>query len=166
MSYFKGDIWVGTNNGLFKVSDDQNKILNHYTTDNSKLKSNHINMLYPDKEGKLWVGTDNGVVIIDNKKWDQYEKDHKITGAIATKDGIWLLAEKKMWLIYKEEGRDRWQDAAVKRGLSKGPVRAIVADSKGQVYIASETLVQFDPINDKILQIDKDYGFVSAQTLS
>ena len=41
-----------------------------------------------------------------------------------------------------------------------------MADSKGQVYIASETLVQFDPINDKILQIDKDYGFVSAQTLS
>lgn len=76
------------------------------------------------------------------------------------------MAEKKMWLIYKEEGRDRWQDAAVKRGLSSGPVRAIVADSKGQIYVASEILVKFDPYTDKSLQIDKDYGFVSAQTLS
>ena len=166
MTYYKGDIWVGTDQGLFRVSDDQGKVLQHHKTSNSKLKSNQINMLFADPEGKLWVGTDNGVVIIEKNDWDAYEKEHKITGAVATKEGIWLLAEKKMWLIYKEEGRDRWQDAAVKRGLSSGPVRAIVADSKGQIYVASEILVKFDPYTDKSLQIDKDYGFVSAQTLS
>ena len=166
MVYYNGDIWVGSDKGLFRVSDDQNKVLNQYTPDNSKLKSAQINMLYVDSENKLWVGTDAGVVIIDRKDWDAYEKDHKITGAINTSEGVWLLAETKMWLIYKEDGRDRWQDAAVKRGLSKGPVRALAADSKGRVYIASEILVQFDPYSDKSLQIDEDYGFVSSQNLS
>ena len=146
MTYYKGDIWVGTDQGLFRVSDDQGKVLQHHKTSNSKLKSNQINMLFADPEGKLWVGTDNGVVIIEKNDWDAYEKEHKITGAVATKEGIWLLAEKK--------------------GLSSGPVRAIVADSKGQIYVASEILVKFDPYTDKSLQIDKDYGFVSAQTLS
>lgn len=166
LAYYKGDIWVGSSNGLFRVSDDQSRVLNSYTTENSKLKSNQINVLYTDTEGRLWVGTDEGIVIIDGKNWNQYERDHKITGVISTKDGIWLLAEKKMWLIYKEDGRDRWQDAAVKRGISQGPVRALAADSKGNIYIASEILVQFNPYTDKSLQIDKDYGFVSAQTLS
>ena len=166
MNYFNGDIWVGTTEGLYRVSDDQSRILNHYNTKNSKLKSNAINMLYLDTENKLWVGTDAGVAVIDQKDWDYYEADHKITGAINTGEGVWLLAEKKMWLIYKEDGRDRWQDAAVKRGLSRGPVRALAADSKGRIYVASEILVQFDPVTDKALQIDEDYGFVSSQTLS
>lgn len=166
MSYYKGDIWVGTTNGLYRISDDQLKILNHYTSENSKLKSNHINSLYSDPEGTFWIGTDAGVVIIKDKNWTHYEKEHKINGAISTKEGIWLLAEKKMWLIYKEDGRDRWQDAAVKRGLSQGPIRALVSDSKGNVYIASEILVQFNPYTDQSIIIDKDYGFVSSQTFS
>lgn len=166
MSYYKGDIWVGTTNGLFRVSDDQNKVIGTFTKDNSKLKSNVINVMHVDNENRLWIGTDEGVVILDGKSWDQYERDHKITGVISTSEGIWLLAEKKMWLIYKEDGRDRWQDAAVKRGISKGPVRALVSDSKGNVYIASEILVQFNPYTDQSVVIDKDYGFVSSQTLA
>lgn len=166
ITYYKGDIWVGTTNGLYRVSDDQSRVVGSFSEKNSKLKSNQINVLYPDNEGRLWVGTDKGVVIIDGKHWVQYESDHKITGVISTREGIWLLAEKKMWLIYKEDGRDRWQDAAVRRGISQGPVRALAADSKGNVYVASETLVQFNPYTDKSLVIDKDYGFVSAQTLS
>ncbi len=166
LAYYKGDIWAGTTSGLYRISDDQVKVLNHYTKENSKLKSDQINTLYVDPEGKLWIGTDAGVVIVKDKSWDHYEKEHKITGSIATKEGIWLLAERKMWLIYKEDGRDRWQDAAVKRGLSQGPVRAIVSDSKGMIYVASEILVQFDPYTDKSRQIDKDYGFISSQTLS
>ncbi|NOT37318.1 MAG: OmpA family protein [Saprospiraceae bacterium] len=166
MTYYKGDIWVGTSNGLFRVSDDQKKIIGSFTKDNSKLKSNNINVMHVDNENKLWIGTDEGVVIIDGKSWNSYERDHKITGVISTSEGIWLLADKKMWLIYKEDGRDRWQDAAVKRGISKGPVRALVADSKGNVFIASEILVQFNPYTDHSVIIDKDYGFVSSQTLS
>lgn len=166
MAYYKGDLWVGTNEGLFKVSDDQGKILNHYTIKNSKLPSNQINNLYTDQNDRLWIGTDNGIVKIEKKDWDVYEKQHRFTGAIATIEGVWLLAESKMWLVYFEDGRERWQDGAVKRGLSKGPVRSLTSDSKGRIYIASEILVQFDPYKDEALQIDEDYGFVSAQTLS
>ena len=166
MAYHGSDIWVGTNKGLFRISDDQNRVLGQFTTKNSKLKSDQINMLFEDQEKRLWVGTDAGVIRIDGKDWDMYEKEHKITGAINTNEGLWLLAETKMWLIYKEDGRERWQDAAVKRGLSKGPVRALASDSKGRIYVASEILVQFDPYTDKAEQIDEDYGFVSSQSFS
>lgn len=166
MAYYKGDLWVGTNEGLFRVSDDQGKILNRYTVKNSKLNSNNITFLYTDSQNRLWIGTDAGIVKIENKDWDIYEKQSHFTGAIGTNEGVWLLATDRMWLIYPEEGRERWQDAAVKRGLSKGPVRALTSDSKGRIYVASEILVQFDPYQDIAYQIDEDYGFVSAQTLS
>ncbi len=166
MAYYKGDIWVGTTKGLFKISDDQERVLNHFTPKNSKLNSEVINCLYADSKGRLWVGTDAGIIRIENKDWDAYEKNHKFNGAIATSEGVWLLAEDKMWLVYEEDGRERWQDAAVKRGLSQGPVRALASDSKGRIYVASELLVQFDPYTDKTLLLDEDYGFVSAQTLS
>lgn len=166
MAYYKGDLWVGTNEGLFRVSDDQGKILNRYTIKNSKLNSNIINFVYADHSNRLWVGTDAGIIKIENKDWDGYEKSHRFTGAIVTTEGVWLLAEDRMWLVFQEEGRERWQDAAVKRGLSRGPVRALTSDSKGRIYVASEILVQFDPYKDEALQIDEDYGFVSSQTLS
>lgn len=166
MAYYKGDLWVGTNKGLFRVSDDQNKILNHYNTKNSKLKSEGINSMYVDQNKRFWICTDAGILRIHEKDWDLYEKEHRFTGAIASNEGTWLLAEDKMWLVYEEDGRERWQDAAVKRGLSKGPVRALASDSKGRIYVASEWLVQFDPYNDATLLLDEDYGFVSAQTLS
>ncbi|MEP7197477.1 MAG: OmpA family protein [Saprospiraceae bacterium] len=167
LTYYKGDIWVGTSNGLFRVSDDQNKVLNSFTKENSKLESNQINVLFHDNEGRLWVGTDKGYLIFNGKRWGRnYHKDHKITSMVQTKEGIWVLSETKMWLVFKEDGHDREQDAAVKRGISQGPVRALAADSKGNIYIASEILVQFNPYTDKSVQIDKDYGFVSSQTLS
>lgn len=166
MAYYKGDLWVGTNEGLFRVSDDQSKILNHYTIKNSKLNSNVINFVYVDKNDRLWIGTDAGIAKIEKKSWDSYEKQSRFTGAIATIEGVWLLAEDRMWLVYQEDGRERWQDVAVKRGLSQGPVRALTSDSKGRIYVASEILVQFDPVKDQAVNIDADYGFVSAQTLS
>jgi len=166
MSYYKGDIWVGTDKGLFRVSDDQNRILNHYTVKNSKLKSENINAMYLDPTQRFWICTDAGILRIHDKDWDLYEKDHRFTGAIASTEGTWLLAEDKMWLVYEEDGRERWQDAAVKRGLSQGPVRALASDSKGRIYVASEWLVQFNPYTDETLLLDEDYGFVSAQTLS
>ncbi len=166
MAYYRGDLWVGTDEGLFRVSDDQGRILNHYTIKNSKLNSNKVNFVYADQSDRLWIGTDEGIVKIERKDWDSYEKRYKFTGAIATSEGVWLLAETRMWLVYSEEGRERWQDVAVKRGLSQGPVRALTSDSRGRIYVASEILVQFDPYKDEALQIDKDYGFVSAQTLS
>ncbi|HEX5625952.1 MAG TPA: two-component regulator propeller domain-containing protein, partial [Saprospiraceae bacterium] len=87
MAYYKGDLWVGTDQGLFRVSDDQSKILNHYTVSNSKLQSNQINSLYADQDERLWVGTDAGIAKIHKKDWDYYEKQHRFTGAIATSEG-------------------------------------------------------------------------------
>ncbi|MBK8955909.1 MAG: OmpA family protein [Saprospiraceae bacterium] len=166
MAYYKGDIWVGTDKGLFRVSDDQGRILNHYTSKNSKLNKEGINSLYVDPKNRFWVGTDGGIIKIEDKDWDIYEKSSKFNGAISSTEGTWLLAEDRMWLVYEEDGRERWQDAAVKRGLSKGPVRALASDSKGRIYVASELLVQFDPYTDHTLLLDEDYGFVSSQTLS
>ncbi|MBK9108268.1 MAG: OmpA family protein [Saprospiraceae bacterium] len=166
MAYYKGDIWVGTDKGLFRVSDDQSRILNHYTSKNSKLNKEGINSLYVDPKQRLWIGTEGGIVKIEDKDWDIYEKNSKFNGAISSTEGTWLLAEDRMWLVYEEDGRERWQDAAVKRGLSKGPVRALASDSKGRIYVASELLVQFDPYTDNTLLLDEDYGFVSSQTLS
>ena len=58
--------WVGTNNGLFLISSDGEKVLAHYTKENSPLPSNNISALSVfDQESRLYIGTLNGLMSLD-----------------------------------------------------------------------------------------------------
>ncbi|MDR0939488.1 MAG: helix-turn-helix domain-containing protein [Mediterranea sp.] len=59
----KGDLWMGTNRGLFRYRDG--KRLNHYTDTNSKLPPGNVYEIYFDSTGKGWICTENGVCLWD-----------------------------------------------------------------------------------------------------
>jgi ligand-binding sensor domain-containing protein len=55
--------WVGTENGVWLISDDAEKIIYRFTIDNSPLPSNNINkILVHPKSGEVFIGTDKGLV--------------------------------------------------------------------------------------------------------
>lgn len=55
--------WVGSTSGVYQVSPDGQKTLNHFTTDNSPLPSNNINSVKIDgTTGKVYIGTQKGLV--------------------------------------------------------------------------------------------------------
>jgi hypothetical protein len=55
--------WIGTNNGVWLISDDAEEILFRFTKDNSPLPSNDINKIAINPEtGVVYIATDIGLV--------------------------------------------------------------------------------------------------------
>lgn len=55
--------WIGTNNGVWQISDDAEKILQHFNVDNSPLPSNEINRIkvHPTT-GEVFIATNAGLI--------------------------------------------------------------------------------------------------------
>jgi len=169
MAFHRGLIYIGTNQGLHTYNPKLEKTARKFTKSNSRLPNDQINMLLADSRDQLWIGTDGGLVKMrKNKIRDVQEKDHKFWAATETKEGIWVVSDKEMWLLdFLESNKwERWRPAALRRGLSKGQVRGLSSDSKGRLFLASETLVMFDPYKDDVVKIDEKYGFVSSDALA
>jgi outer membrane protein OmpA-like peptidoglycan-associated protein len=154
MSLSGTQVWVGTNNGVYVVSTKKKKVIEHYTTENSRMESNDVNDVFVDPSKVKWIGTDKGIVRVDNKKWKVYEQDYKFTAITGNSEGIWIAAGSEMWLVDKY---NRWARTGVSDGLSYGEIRALAADQKGKIYILSEILVQFDPYTDVNVEIENEY---------
>lgn len=140
--------WVGTHNGIYTISLQQEKIMDHYTTADGILASNDINFIFSDPYGLKWVGTQAGVVRIENKKWKLYEKDQAVTAITWTSDGAWIAADSMMWMV---DQFNRWFTIDAWKELGEGRVKALSSDGKGLIYIASDVLVKYDPWEEKIV---------------
>lgn len=70
----KNAIWVGTRNGLLKISNAGNQV---FTTSNSGLKDDYITAIEVDEEGKIWVGgLFNGISIYDGENWEYFNSSN------------------------------------------------------------------------------------------
>ena len=56
------NLWVGTKNGAFYISNNGLTEYNHFTQDNSPLLSNTINDIAINKYGDIFFGTDKGII--------------------------------------------------------------------------------------------------------
>jgi AraC-like DNA-binding protein len=59
----KGDLWIGTNTGLFQVADKETKM---YTARDG-LSNDYVISIMEDSDGNLWVGTLKGLNRIEKK---------------------------------------------------------------------------------------------------
>lgn len=167
MSFYRGMLYIGTDKGLYTYNPRTSKPSKVFTKKNSRIPSDNITMLFADPYEQLWIGTDAGIVQMRKDNMKVMEKDHEFQAATSTREGIWLVSDKEMWLVNMTESKSgRWYPTSVNRGLSKGKVRALASDSKGRIYLASEKVVQFDPYKNNVTVFDKDYGFVSSDALA
>src|SRR5688500_2873181 len=89
-------IWVGTTNGVYTVSIEKEKILEHYSTEDGVLQDNHINFIHTDPFNVRWVGTNKGVARISGKNnWKLYEETQPVTAITSTDEVAWMAADDK-----------------------------------------------------------------------
>ncbi|MDQ3015773.1 MAG: OmpA family protein [Bacteroidota bacterium] len=153
MDVNKSTIWVGSSNGIYTVSIDKEKTIEHYTTEDGVLLSNNIYFIHTDPFGTRWAGTDLGVVRINGKNWKLYEETQAVTAITSTAEGAWMAADQNMWLV---NSYNRWFPIDAWKDLVKGRVRALSSDAKGILYIASDILVKYDPYQEKVLTMNED----------
>jgi outer membrane protein OmpA-like peptidoglycan-associated protein/ligand-binding sensor domain-containing protein len=153
MDVTRSMIWVGTKNGVSTVSIAQERVVDHYTTEDGILLSNEINFIHSDNYGVRWIGSNAGVIrIAGNDKWKLYEKDQAITAITQTSEGAWIAADSSMWLV---DNYNRWYTIDAWKDLVEGKVKALSSDGKGLIYIASNILVKYDPYEEEIVSMNE-----------
>ncbi|MBK8668045.1 MAG: OmpA family protein [Saprospiraceae bacterium] len=162
IAYLEGNLWIGTNNGLYQFNVTTNKF-KAYDNENSKLVSNIINFVHADKSRILWVGTDNGYLRIDGDKWEIQDKKIKMLATCENNEGQWIISDKDMFLINKY---NRLFPVKLDPSQFKGKINKFVIDSKGRIYIASDILVRYDPYKEKIENYSADAATLSKAALS
>ncbi len=154
-------LWVGTNDaGLYQLqATGQNlQLIQHFTKDNSKLKSNQINAILVDRYERRWIGTDQGVLFGQANSWKLYEKRDKIVAITALGPDVWILGQGILWRV---DDRKRWIPGDVDPKLFQGVVKDIQYDSEGRLWVASEVITRYDVIKDKVEVFGRGQGFSS-----
>jgi len=67
IAWFKNHLWLATNSGVYKFSVLGKEIAfkEQYTSDNSALIDNHVNVFGVSSENTLWAGTKQGICYFD-----------------------------------------------------------------------------------------------------
>ena len=159
----RNTLWIGTSEkGLFEllISDDRATLVNQYTTQNSKLKSNKINTLLVDKYDKVWAGTDAGVLQRDkvDGSFKLYEKKEKIVDLTALGPDVWILG---VGILWRSNDRNRWIPGDVDSRYYQGTVRDMQYDSEGRLWVASDIITRYDVVKNKVERFDASNGFTS-----
>ena len=125
--YDKGGrtLWIGTTqSGIYRYrySKGEARLVEHLTTENSKLKSNQINTIFRDKFDRIWFGTEAGVLLLDKESWKLYEKKERIVAISAIGPDVWIMGD---GFLYKVDPGNRWLPGDVDTRLAKGKIKDI-----------------------------------------
>lgn len=166
----KQGIWVGTNNGLFKIKPDgsiENILLN--ITKNILSATLFVRSIFEDSNGNIWVGLENGgVAIVDNatnklnivnanKKGQTILGNTIYTIAEYPKNTIWLGAESGLTKIVLPANSKNIANAFIKtyseqNGLPDKSISGILCDDANNLWISTiKGLIKFD-IQKEIFQ--------------
>jgi len=114
--------WIGTQNGIFVLSDDGEEELLRFTTNNSPLPDNNIiDIAVNDETGEVFIGTDKGIV--------SYRSD-------ATGAGRLFLSTVE---VFPNPVRPEYRGPITIRGLARDAVVKIT-DINGRMVYQTEAL--------------------------
>jgi len=162
IAYQGAKVWLATNKGIFTYNSKVDRF-NQYTERNSKLKSNMVNFIQVDDEDVIWAGTSNGYIRIKEGDWDAEDKGYDVVLSRYNKEGQWMVATDDMWLI---NNYNRKFPVGLDESLYRGSVNDFVIDGKGRLYMASNILVRYDPLIEKIEAYGAEVGLLAKKTLS
>jgi len=162
---YKNELWVASNHGIFIFNLKSKKLREHYTKDNSSLRTNKVSfVIFSTNNESLWVGTEDGAFEIKdrNKKWKSEYKGHQMIAATENPDGLWLLSDLELYLMIK--GREHPQ--GLKQGLFEGQVNDLALDKQNNLYVASDILTRFNPYEDKLDRYGENLGLAASKCLA
>jgi signal transduction histidine kinase/ligand-binding sensor domain-containing protein len=128
-----GDLWIGTNEGLFVLDKSSN-----HPQLQPALGSSSILSTFQDIEGDLWVGTEtSGLDILRQQNFRAVPglSDHVITAITQTSDGT-------MWVGTNGNGLDRWQAGktqhfSASNGLISDIILALAPGANNSVWVGT-----------------------------
>lgn len=136
--------WISTyGNGLFGIERDGQ--INHYTSDNSDLRTNYLLFVTEDRTGNIWVGTENaGITKISFTEYHDkvfipeplrtVSWEETIRSTYEDSNGnLWVGTKNGDVYLYDEA----WNRKEVFSGKQKG-VYAINADQEGNIWIGTK----------------------------
>ena len=158
-----GNIWAGTENGLYKINVVTNAIERFESTDDvNTISENYIYKVYYDGDKHIWVGTyDNGFckLNIENNKVTRYlltREDGTIRGAFVknflkdSKGNIWICTDEGVVLFEVDKNIFTWYENKVydPYSLIDNNTFSILEDYSGLIWIGTYSGVStFDPYN-------------------
>jgi ligand-binding sensor domain-containing protein len=166
-SVIEGDfLWVGGEEGLFRVQIETKKKKN-YTTSNG-LISNSVRAIAVDRLGFKWIGTDKGVSQFDgDRNWVTYDYSDGLPSnfincvVIDPLDNIWFGTDKGL-AIYD---RKKFTVRTTEQGLPDNNVTSIAIDANGVFWIGtSKGLLRQDGKKQQVFTAS--HGLPSDRILS
>ncbi len=132
-----GNIWIATEEGLFKYKDDRE--IAHYTVKDG-LRNDRIITLHFDRNENLWLGTFDGLSLFKDNKFTNFaDVENSPQGFVRA---IYEDPEGVLWFGTYGDGLVRYKDGKffnyrVADGLFNNGVFAILEDNRGNFWMSS-----------------------------
>lgn len=155
ISFYKGNVWIGSRNGLY-VINRQKQVINHYQVnqyDPVALSGNSILSFMHDNAGSIWVGTFAGGVSIVQPGNDNFsyinERNDKNPGLnYPVVSCILEDASKNLWIATEGGGINVYNrqtkqfsylhvDPSSKHLVNQETIKAIQFDESGNLWIGT-----------------------------
>ena len=159
-----GDVWAGTNNGLFKIETNGHII--DFAPKFAAIKnftSSFVRTVFEDSNGNIWVGFENGGLVVINHQTEQpvivstNKNNEGVFGSTIysiteyPKNTIWIGSESGLTRAILPNGNVNnladiiYKNYSIQNGLPDKSVNGILSDEEGHLWISSiKGLVKFD----------------------
>lgn len=138
----KGNIWEGTNYGLFKYT--RTGEMKHYTSSNSGLPDGNVYGIFFDSEGKGWICTESGLCVYDPRqdklRTDLFPSTFPKSTRFRTiyedsRNRLYFIPENGMIISSNKDLSD--QTSITHPLLDGADAKGVVEDAAGNVWIST-----------------------------
>ena len=145
----KGDVWIGSNMGLFKADTLHHRIYQDPRFNTHGLGRREVGYLAQNEEG-IWAGTNQGLYLLDPdqgvKKTFPELAQYSISYILEKPNGVAWIATRGQGLLRWERDRRRVTVFGPAEGIINPTLHAVFEDKKGRFWMPSDRgLVYFDP---------------------
>ncbi|MBQ1773815.1 MAG: response regulator [Prevotella sp.] len=151
----KGNLWIGTRNGLSRY-DGYNIYTYYHNDEANSLTHNMVHALLVDKKQRLWVATENGICRYRSKTDDFrcYSQPQGLFWSM-TEDNEGNIFFGGMTLCRYNEEKDTIERMTI---FGDDWINALDVDNDGRLYVATNTLIfHYDKSFTKIMRLPAQY---------
>lgn len=162
-------MYVATNDGILVFDLTNNTFVQHLNKGNSKIPSNSVNFLLADSKNRLWIGTDEGIIHKKSPSKDKWspssDKTHRYLVGVEQGEDVWIVSDDQ---IYNVDYDARFVGTLSKRHkkLYEGDLNDLAVDKEGNLYIASDILVKFNPYTGETIHYTDILSIASQKCTS